>query len=98
MLSSQSLDVVGNIYIYIYIKVFGRRRCRLPSPRLSRLQGSEVKVPLDKFEATSFGRVVQDAGTVKPEEINALGFMLGDKKAGPFKMEIEWIKVERAAK
>ncbi len=58
----------------------------------------EVKVPLDKFEATSFGRVVQDAGTVKPEEINALGFMLGDKKAGSFKMEIEWIKVERAAK
>ncbi len=58
----------------------------------------EVKIPLDKFEATSFGRVVQDAGLVKPEEIGALGFMLGDKKAGPFKMEIEWIKVERAAK
>ena len=56
----------------------------------------EVKVPLDKFEATSFGRVLKDAGAVKPEEINAVGFMLGDKKAGPFKMEIEWIKVERA--
>ena len=58
----------------------------------------EVKVPLDKFEATSFGRIVKNAGLVKPEEINSLGFMLGDKKAGPFKMEIEWIKVERAAK
>ena len=58
----------------------------------------EVKVPLDKFEATSFGRPVKDAGAVKPEEINALGFMLGDKKAGPFKMGIEWIKVERAGK
>lgn len=57
----------------------------------------EVKFPLDKFEATSFGRVVKDAGAVKPEEINALGFMLSDKKAGPFKMEVEWIKVERAA-
>jgi len=56
----------------------------------------EVKVPLDKFEATSFGRVVKDAGAVKPEEINALGFLLGDKKVGPFKMEIEWIKVVRA--
>jgi hypothetical protein len=54
----------------------------------------EVKVPLDKFEATSFGRPVKDAGAVKPEEVNALGFMLGDKKAGPFKMEIEWIKLE----
>ena len=55
----------------------------------------EVKVPLDKFEATSFGRVVKDAGAVKPEQINGLGFMLSDKKAGPFKMEIEWIKVEK---
>jgi len=38
------------------------------------------------------------ADALKPEEINALGFMLGDKKAGPFKMEIKWIKVERVAK
>ena len=58
----------------------------------------EVKVPLDKFEATSFGRIVKNAGLVKPEEINSLGFMLSDKKAGPFKMEIEWIKVQRASK
>ena len=58
----------------------------------------EVKVPLDKFEATSFGRVVKDAGPVKPEEVSAIGFMLSDKNAGPFKMEIESIKVERAGK
>jgi len=55
----------------------------------------EVKVPLDSFEAVSFGRLVKNAGALKPAEINALGFTLGDKKAGPFKMEIEWIKVER---
>jgi NADH dehydrogenase [ubiquinone] 1 alpha subcomplex assembly factor 1 len=58
----------------------------------------EVKLPLDKFEATSFGRMVKDAGPVKPEEINALGFMLGDKKAGAFKLEVESIKVVRAGK
>ena len=58
----------------------------------------EVKVPLDKFEATSFGRVVKDAGPVDPKEVNALGFMVSDKKAGPFKLEVESIKVERAAK
>jgi len=58
----------------------------------------EVKVPLEKFEATSFGRVVKDAGAVKPDEVDALGFMLADKKAGAFKMEIEWVKVGRAAK
>ncbi len=57
----------------------------------------EVKIRLDEFEATSFGRAVREAGAVKPEEVSSVGFLLGDKKAGPFKMEIEWIKVERAA-
>lgn len=56
----------------------------------------EVKLPLDKFEATSFGQVVKNAGQVKPTSVNGLGFMLSDKKAGPFKLEIESIKVERA--
>ncbi len=58
----------------------------------------EVKVPLQDFVATSFGRVVNDAGAVKPEEVNALGFLLGDKKAGPFKLEVEWVKVMKAVK
>jgi monofunctional biosynthetic peptidoglycan transglycosylase len=56
----------------------------------------EVKLPLDKFEATSFGKVVKDAGPVDPQEVNGLGFLLGDKKAGRFKLEVEWIKVVRA--
>jgi monofunctional biosynthetic peptidoglycan transglycosylase len=56
----------------------------------------EVKIPLDKFEATSFGNVVKNAGAINPAEINALGFMLGDKKAGPFKLDVEWIRVERS--
>jgi monofunctional biosynthetic peptidoglycan transglycosylase len=55
----------------------------------------EVKLPLDKFEATSFGRVVKDAGPVDPQEVNGLGFLLSDKKAGAFKLEVEWIKVVR---
>jgi len=58
----------------------------------------EVKIPLDKFEATSFGNVVKNAGAINPAEINALGFMLGDKKAGPFKLDVEWIRVERSVK
>jgi len=55
----------------------------------------EITLPLDKFEATSFGRLVNDAGPVEPKEINALGFMIGDKKAGAFKLEVESIKVSR---
>ena len=58
----------------------------------------EVKLPLDKFEATSFGRPVPGARPVDPKEVSALGFLLGDKKAGPFKLEVEWIKVERTGR
>jgi NADH dehydrogenase [ubiquinone] 1 alpha subcomplex assembly factor 1 len=56
----------------------------------------EVTLPLGMFEATSFGRVVKDASAVEPNEINAVGFLLGDKKAGAFKLEVEWTKVLRA--
>jgi monofunctional biosynthetic peptidoglycan transglycosylase len=52
----------------------------------------EVHVPLDEFVATSFGRVVRNQ-PLDPTEVNGLGILLGDKKAGPFKLEIDWIKV-----
>ena len=57
----------------------------------------EIEVPLDTFEATSFGRPVEDAGPVDPNGVNALGFMVSDKKAGPFKLEVEWVKVRQVA-
>jgi monofunctional biosynthetic peptidoglycan transglycosylase len=56
----------------------------------------EIKVPLDKFEATSFGNLVKDAGPVNPTEVNGVGFLLADKKAGPFQLEVEWIRIKRA--
>lgn len=51
----------------------------------------EVRLPLREFYATSFGRRVQDS--LDPSQINSIGFLLSDKKAGPFKLEVEWIKV-----
>ena len=56
------------------------------------------QVAAGQIRATSFGRPVRDAGPVDPQEVHGLGFLLGDKKAGPFKMEFEWINVVRAAK
>jgi len=55
----------------------------------------EVELPLDTFVATSFGRVVQNQ-PLTPGEIEGLGILLGDKKAGPFKLEIAWIRVKSA--
>ena len=52
----------------------------------------EVSLPLDKFVATFHGRVFPDQ-KLDPSKVTSVGFHLGDKKAGPFKLEVDWIKV-----
>lgn len=55
----------------------------------------DVAVGLDRFEATSFGRILRDAGPVDPRNVTAIGFLLADKTPGPFALEVAWIKVRR---
>ncbi len=57
---------------------------------------TEVRIALDTFVATSFGRVVPNAAPMNPSEISSVGFLLSDKKAGPFKLEVEWIKASKS--
>jgi monofunctional biosynthetic peptidoglycan transglycosylase len=52
----------------------------------------EVQLPVDKSVATWRGRVFPNE-KLDPSKVAGLGFLLGDKKAGPFKLEVEWIKV-----
>ena len=52
----------------------------------------EVKLPVEKSVATWRGRVFPNE-RLDPSRVTGLGFLLGDKKAGPFKLEVEWIKV-----
>jgi NADH dehydrogenase [ubiquinone] 1 alpha subcomplex assembly factor 1 len=69
---------------------------RAPLPT-TRDEWTEVSVPLDEFIPTSFGNRVQGMGPVEPDQINSLGFMLSDKKPGPFKLEVDWVKISPAA-
>jgi len=52
-------------------------------------------LPLDRFEATSFGRVLRGAGPVDPRSVTSIGFLLAEKTPGPFALEVGWIKVLR---
>lgn len=54
----------------------------------------EVRVPLTKFIATSFGRPLKNSGPVNPQQVNSIGILLADKQPGRFKLEVDWIKVE----
>jgi hypothetical protein len=56
----------------------------------------EIEIPPADFIPTAFGRRVQGMGPVEPDQINGLGFMLSDKKAGPFTMQVEWVQVTPA--
>jgi len=55
----------------------------------------EVSLPVDKFVATFHGRVFSDQ-KLDPSKVNSVGFLLADKNAGPFKLEVDWIKVTKA--
>ena len=54
----------------------------------------DVTVPLSKFAATSFGRIVSNS-PLNPRQVSGIGVLLGDKKPGPFKLEIESIGIKK---
>ena len=60
--------------------------------RTTNNEWTTVTVPLSKFVATSFGRTVYNA-PLNPSQISGLGVLLGDKRSGPFRLEIESISV-----
>ena len=68
---------------------------RAPLPT-TRDEWTEVSVPLGEFIPTAFGNRVKGMGPVEPDQINSLGFMLSDKKPGPFKLEVDWVKIRPA--
>ena len=55
----------------------------------------EVSLPVDKFVATWRGRVFPNE-QLDPSKVAGLGILLGDKKPGPFKLEIDWIKASKS--
>ena len=52
----------------------------------------EVAFPMDAFTATWRGRVFPNE-KLNPAAVTGLGFLLGDKKPGPFKLEVDSIRV-----
>ncbi len=55
----------------------------------------EVAIPLDRFEATSFGQIVRGAGPFDPRSLTSLGFLLAEKTPGRFMLEVAWVRVLR---
>jgi NADH dehydrogenase [ubiquinone] 1 alpha subcomplex assembly factor 1 len=55
-----------------------------------------VQIPFSEWVPTSFGRTLAGPRLI-PSAVNSVGFMLYDKKAGPFSLEVDSIAAFRAA-
>ena len=55
----------------------------------------EVRIRLKDFVYTSFGRVVANVAPLKAKDVQSLGITLADKIAGPFRLELGWIRAEK---
>jgi len=57
-------------------------------------QWQEIKIPMKQFQATWFGRVMKSDPPIDSSKVLSIGLMIADKKPGPFKLEVDWIKSE----
>jgi hypothetical protein len=56
----------------------------------------EHRLAFSDFVSTFRGRVLTDAPPLNPAKVSSVGFLISDKQAGPFRLEIGWIKASPA--
>jgi len=56
-------------------------------------QWTEVRVPLATLRPSAHGMQLQGP-PMDPSKVRELGLLLGDKREGPFALEVDWIAVE----
>ncbi len=55
----------------------------------------EHRLAFGDFVPTFRGRVLTDVPPLDPAKVASVGFLISDKQAGPFRLEIGWIKASR---
>jgi monofunctional biosynthetic peptidoglycan transglycosylase len=58
---------------------------------------TEISVPFSRFQPTFRGYRPRGAGPLDPSRIQQVTFLLGDKKEGPFELEIAWVRAFAAS-
>ena len=57
----------------------------------------EHRLAFKDFVPTFRGRVLIDVPPLKPARVASVGFLISDKQAGPFELEVAWIKASPAS-
>jgi NADH dehydrogenase [ubiquinone] 1 alpha subcomplex assembly factor 1 len=53
---------------------------------------TEHTLSFEDFQPSFRGRVPRGAGPLEPALIRQMGFLIGDKREGPFRLEIAWVR------
>jgi monofunctional biosynthetic peptidoglycan transglycosylase len=56
----------------------------------------EHRLAFSDFVPTFRGRVLTDVPPLNPAKVNSVGILISDKQAGPFRLEIGWVKASSA--
>jgi len=56
----------------------------------------EHRLPFKSFVPTFRGRVLSGEPTLDPAKVTSVGFLISDKQAGTFRLEIAWIKAVKS--
>jgi len=51
-----------------------------------------IRAPFSEFVPVFRGRILRNVSPISPEQIQQVGFLISDKQAGKFRIEIDWIK------
>ncbi|MBT8347697.1 MAG: CIA30 family protein [Desulfofustis sp.] len=54
-----------------------------------------VEIPFSECVPVFRGRKLSGVAPVAPEKVQQIGFLISDKQAGPFRLEIDWIKARQ---
>ena len=57
----------------------------------------ELRLPMKGFVPTFRGRALSGQPPLDPTKVTSVGFLISDKQAGPFRLEVAWIKVTSRA-
>jgi hypothetical protein len=55
-------------------------------------------LPFKQFIPTFRGRVLSGEPPLDPTKVTSVGFLISDNQAGPFQLEVAWIKVSTLSK
>lgn len=51
-----------------------------------------MRFPFERFRPVFRGRAVPDAPPLDVSNVTSFGWMIADKQAGPFRLEIDWVR------